>query len=73
MQGRYVAILEGAQGIGKSSACKILSGSGQYFSDGLSLNLADKDAMAHLDGKWVIELAELSALSKSDATVCRPS
>ena len=57
-------VLEGAQGVGKSSAARILAGA-DYFSDNLpSLNA--KDASDHIRGKWIIELGELSAMQKSE-------
>ena len=57
-------ILEGEQGAKKSTALNILAGD-EYFSDGLP-NLHDKDAMQHLQGMWLIEIGELSALRKSE-------
>lgn len=63
----YVLILEGAQGIRKSSACRVLAG-GRYFSDALPpIRDASKDLSQHLSGKWLIEMAEMSATSRADA------
>ena len=64
-------ILEGHQGIGKSTACKILAGGDQLFSDSLPLDLSNKDAMDHLPGKWLIDRAELSAFNKSDLSALK--
>ena len=57
-------IFEGEQGAKKSTALNILAGD-EYFSDGLP-NIHDKDAMQHLQGMWLIEIGELSALRKSE-------
>lgn len=57
-------IFEGEQGVKKSTALSILAGD-EYFSDGLP-NIHDKDAMQHLQGMWLIEIGELSALRKSE-------
>ena len=58
-------VLEGAQGVGKSSALKALAGE-EWFFDGLR-DMHGKDASASLKGKWIVELPELSALRRSDA------
>jgi len=57
-------IFEGEQGTKKSTALNILAGD-DYFSDGLP-NIHDKDALQHLQGMWLIEIGELSALRKSE-------
>ena len=53
-----VPILEGGQGIGKSTAIRVLHGS-DWFGDALP-PMASKDASDYLRGKWGIELAELA-------------
>ena len=62
----HVPILEGQQGIGKSTSMLILA-SEAYFSDSLP-EVGTKDAMDHLRGKWIIEIAELDAMSRAEDT-----
>ena len=57
-------VLEGEQGIRKSTALNIIA-TDEYFSDSLP-NLHDKDAAQHLQGLWLVEIAELAAMRRSD-------
>lgn len=58
-----ILIFEGKQGIGKSTAASILGG--KWFSDP-SIVIGDKDSIQALLGKWVVEMGELSGLTKAD-------
>jgi predicted P-loop ATPase len=58
-----VPVLEGAQGIGKSTALKTLFE--PWFSDDLA-ELGTKDASMQVRVAWCIELAELSAMSAAE-------
>lgn len=53
-------VLEGAQGIGKSSALRTLAG-GDWFAD-TGITIGEKDSYQALRRKWIFELAELSAI-----------
>jgi predicted P-loop ATPase len=59
-----VLVLEGLQGIKKSTAFKILGGS--WFADS-QLRLDDKDSKMLAAQSWIIELAELVSLRKSES------
>lgn len=56
-------ILEGEQGIRKSTALRVLTQ--PWFTDEIA-DLGSKDAALQTRGVWVIEIAELDSLSRSD-------
>lgn len=64
-QSDYILILEGAQGLRKSSAFRALIGE-EWFSDA-SFNVQDKDAVLTIFSKWLIEFGELSVLDRATA------
>jgi predicted P-loop ATPase len=61
----YCLVLEGGQGLRKSSALRILAG--EFFSD-TELDLTNKDAMSSIRGKWLHEFAEMGSLARAENT-----
>lgn len=61
-----ILVLDGEQGIGKSTLFKELVGA-EYFSDSLQLSDMDgKTTAEKIQGFWVCEIAELAGMKKAD-------
>lgn len=60
----YVLVLEGAQGIGKSTTCEILGG--EWYGDA-PIDPTDKDCIPYIHSKWVVELSEMITTRKTEA------
>jgi putative DNA primase/helicase len=59
----HVLILEGEQGIGKSTCCEVLGG--EWYGDA-PIDIQDKDTVEYVHSHWVVELGELVSLRKAD-------
>ena len=62
----HMLILEGPQGGKKSSALKTLAGA-EWFTDELA-EIGSKDAAQQMRGIWIIEIAELDAISRAEVS-----
>jgi predicted P-loop ATPase len=60
----YTLVQVGEQGKKKSTIFSILAG--KWFSDNLPSLRNEKDAALHLNGKWLLEIADLAAIRKQD-------
>ena len=61
----YMIVLNGDQGIGKSTLIAKLGM--EWFSDSLSLSdMNDKTAAEKLQGYWILEIGELAGMKKAD-------
>lgn len=59
----YCLVLEGVQGVGKSSVSRIL---GWHWYADTDLDLSNKDSLLALPGHWVYEIPELGGLMKAE-------
>jgi hypothetical protein len=62
-QADHTLLLEGPQGIKKSTALRTLAGP-EWFTDHIS-DLDSKDSRLELHGVWIVELAELASIKRS--------
>lgn len=61
----HVLVLEGDQGVGKSTALRTLAVNPEWFLDS-DLDLHSKETAMLLRGRWIVEFAELGGMRKSD-------
>ena len=60
----YTVILQGRQGLGKSTFLQLMALNDSWFNDSLDSLDSDKAAQS-LMGSWIIELAELKSLART--------
>jgi predicted P-loop ATPase len=66
----HMPVLEGAQGLGKSTAVKALFGE-KWFTDSLPAALESRDAALGLQGIWVVEFAEIEQLIRAEVEIIK--
>jgi predicted P-loop ATPase len=59
----HCLILEGEQGVRKSTALRVMAG--EWFTDDMH-ELGTKDSAMQIHGVWIVELAELDAMSRGE-------
>ena len=59
----YCLVLEGSQGLQKSTTFRVLGG--DWYSD-TELDLHNKDAMSNIRGKWVHEFSEMGSIARAE-------
>lgn len=59
-----MVVLEGAQGIGKSRAARIIGGS--YYTEAIAHDFGSRDMLLTIRGKLICELSELASLRKRE-------
>lgn len=67
-QADHVLLLEGEQGLGKSTALRMLFG--EWFSD-TPIQIGNKDSYGSLRGVWGYELAELDSFNKAESSASK--
>ena len=64
----HMPILSGPQGIGKSTLLRIMSRN--WFNDSL-VTFEGKEASEVIQGSWIVEVGELSGMSKSETNIVK--
>lgn len=59
-------VLEGEQGLNKSSALHALCPSDEWFSDDLPLNVESKQVIEKTVGKWIVEASDLAGKRRTE-------
>lgn len=58
-------VLEGPQGVGKSTLFSLLAKKQDWFTDHVDINANPREVAEALVGKWIVEMGELDAVSRA--------
>lgn len=61
----YCLVLEGKQGVGKSTLFQVLAGEKYHYEVNSIKNISDKELLQTATGKWIVDLAEGALLTRS--------
>ena len=61
-----VLVLQGKQGIGKTLLCRKLAMKKDWFGEGASIDMGNKDTLIQATGHWIVELGELDSTLKKE-------
>lgn len=64
----HAPVFEGGQGLGKSSAMRVLGG--EWYSE-TPFKVGDKDGYMAIQGVWLYEFAELDSFNRSESTAVK--
>jgi len=64
----HMLVLEGDQGIGKSTVCEILGG--HWFGD-IAIDPHNKDTVDAMRGKWILEVSEMECTRRAETNALK--
>lgn len=66
VQAEGVLVLQGSQAKGKTSFFRKLAGNRDWFTEGASIDVRNKDSIINATGSWICELGELDSTLKKE-------
>lgn len=66
-----VLVIQAPQGCGKTFFCRKIAVKSDWFAEGLTLDLDNKDSIIQATGKWISELGELDSTLKREQSALK--
>lgn len=66
-----VLVIQAPQGCGKTFFCRRIAVKSDWFAEGLTLDLDNKDSIIQATGKWISELGELDSTLKREQSALK--